>query len=250
MRKGILRYAFFVVLIGNCHMAQAQQRAPLRETPLDAQIPQIIVASQPDSSLSVSTSTRWATAGREMLDLYVVVKNNDAKPVRAYTTRLEHNQSEGQKEMCLIENIYFPGKVLLLDQTQGRSRFIGIAKNAPPPPIQVSIDYIEFADGSTWGQDICQAAEYLAGERAGGKAAIEWLQALIKEKGLEAAMETIRTQSINIEKPYNQSAKWEEGFVRGVGIIRHRVADAFQKEGASEVEVVLSRPYDASTTKQ
>ena len=83
MGNHILRPAFLVAFIGSCLSAQTEQRPPRSGASRDTQTPQIIVASQPDSALSVSTSTRWAAAGREILDLYIVVKNTYPKSVRS-----------------------------------------------------------------------------------------------------------------------------------------------------------------------
>jgi hypothetical protein len=198
----------------------------------------------------VSTSTRWATAGREILDLYVVVTNRDAKSIRAYSTRIDFEQRKQSEERCLIENIYAPGKVIKQEQKDGKSRFLGFEKKIAPSAIQVSIDYVEFADGSAWGQDSCQSVEYLAGERAGGEAALSWFRNLIKEKGTEAAVEAIRSGGVSVEKPYNPSARWDEAFGRGVEIVGRRVMTAYQNEGAAEVDVTLSKPYDASGVRQ
>src|SRR5262245_25289914 len=151
--------------------------------------------------------------------------------------------------MCLIQNIYSPGKVLKQEQEDGKSRFLGFAKNVPPPPLQVSIDYVEFTDGSSWGGDSCHSVEFLAGERAGGDAAIKLLRNMLKEQGDQAVIETIRG-GLKVEMPDKQSARWSEAFSRGVETIGYRVMDAYQKEGESEVEVVLSKPYDASGARQ
>lgn len=250
MGKHLLATAFLAVVPGSYLPVQAQHDLSRTNASSYDQTPRIIVTSQPDAALSVNTSSRWATPDRMMLDLFIVVKNNYEKLIRAYTVHLDFQPQEGRKDACLIENIYSPGKVLKIAQSDGKSRFIGIEKKEPAPAIEVSIDFIEFGDGSTWGQDRCQAAEYLAGSRAGGKAAIEWFQNLLKEKGPEAVVATIREGSVSVEKPYNFSARWGEGFGRGVEAISLRVTEAYRKQGLEEVEVVLRKPYDASGVNQ
>ena len=243
MKKHGVHFVFLIAVIGNCLIVQAQQKTPSSPGPPDIQTPEVIVLSQPDSPLLVTTSSRWATPGAEIFDLYVVVKNRDTKSIRAFTTRIDFGE---RKPACIVDNIYFPGKVLKQDEGDGKSRFLAVNKNSA---IQVSVDYVEFVDGSTWGQDTCRTVEYLAGERAGGDAAIKWFTNLIQEKGTKAVVEIIRSGSVNVEKPHSTSAWWDQAFRRGVDILSRRVMDAYSREGDAEVAVVLSKPYDASGVK-
>lgn len=246
MVKHGLPVVFLIAVIGSCLTAQAREKTPPSPAPPELQTPQVIVVSQPDSPLLVTTSHRWAVPGVDILDLYVVVKNRDTKSIRAFTTRIDFPDRK-PSEACVIDNIYFTGKVMKQDEGDGKSRFVA-TKNAPA--IQVSVDYVEFVDGSTWGQDTCHTVEFLAGERAGGDAAIKWFKNLIEEKGTKAVVEIIRSRSVSVEKPYSASARWDEGFRNGVVIISRRVMDAHDQEGEAEVAAVLSKPYDASMVKQ
>jgi len=246
MKKHGVHVVFLIAVIGSCLTAQAQQKTPSSPGPPDIQTPEVIVVSQPDSPLLVTTSSRWATPGAEIFDLYVVVKNRDTKSIRAFTTRIDFGERK-PSQACIVDNIYFPGKVLKQDEGDGKSRFLAVKNNSA---IQVSVDYVEFVDGSTWGQDTCQTVEYLAGERAGGDAAIKWFTNLIQEKGTKAVVEMIRSGSVSVEKPHSTSARWDEAFRKGVDIISRRVMDAYSREGEAEVAVVLSKSYDASGVKQ
>lgn len=245
MVKHGLQVVFLIAVIGSCLTAQEQQKTPSSAGPSDAQLPEIIVVSQPDSPLLVTTSHRWAVPGVDILDLYVVVKNRDTKSIRAFTTRIDFPDRK-PSEVCAVDNIYFPNKVMKQDEGDGKSRFTA-TKNSPV--IQVSVDYVEFVDGSTWGQDTCHTVEFLAGERAGGDAAIKWFENLINEKGTKAVVELIRSRSVSVEKPHSPSARWDEGFRNGVVIISRRVMDAYDREGEAAVAAVLSKPYDASGVK-
>ncbi|HKE55460.1 MAG TPA: hypothetical protein VKB46_02120 [Pyrinomonadaceae bacterium] len=234
-----------------CLNVEAQQNNSQSGAPRNDPIPEITVVSQPDSPLSVDTSaSRWAMPSHEIFDMHIVVKNRNTKPVRAYTARLELGYSQKSQEMCYIQNIYFPGKVIKQDETDGKTRFLGFAKDLPPPPVQVFIDYVEFTDGSTWGRDKCQSAESLAGERAGGEAALKFLRTMLQENGVQAVVQTIRSGGPKVEQPDNQSARWNEAFSRGVEHVGYSVIEAYQKEGEPEVGVILSKPYDASGTRQ
>ena len=203
MEKHGLHVVFLIAVIGGCLVVQAQSTGPP-----NIQTPEVIIVSQPDSPLLITTTSRWATPGAEILDLYVVVKNRDTKSIRAFTTRIDFYERK-PSEACIVDNIYFPDKVLKQDEGDGKSRFLAL-KNATA--IQVSVDYVEFVEGSTWGQDTCQTVEYLAGERAGGDAAIKCFKNLINEKGTKAVVEIIRSGSVSVEKPHSPSARWDEAF--------------------------------------
>lgn len=242
MLKHIFHISFVFSVVITC-FGQTQQQSPSKAAD---ETPPIIIASQPESPLVITTSVRWAIPTHELLDLYVVVTNQDVRSVRAYTTRIDLGTQNGRTKQCPIMNVYFPGKVIKQGEKDGKSRFMGPDKNMPLSPIEVSLDYVEFADGSIWGQDTCQTVEYLAGERAGGVAAIKWFQNFINEKGMAAALEVIRNRAWKVEKPYNRSAKWNEAFGFGVEVVSHRIMTAYQSEGEAEVTVALSKPYDAS----
>jgi hypothetical protein len=227
-------------------VAQSSQRKPRPATSVEERTPQVIIAPQPDSPLSVTTSTRWSTPGREIFDLYIVVKNVDGRAVRSYTTRVDSGAGEFRKEQCFIQNIYVPGKVLQTEQTDGKSRFMGIEKGAPYTAFQVSVDYLEFTDGSVWGVDSCQSAEYLAGERAGGQAAIDAIQKMLRERGPDAVVAAIKEGSVSVEEQPGRTSRWEEGFRQGIATINQRILATYQNEGLSEIEAALRKPYDAS----
>ena len=246
MNKRGLHGAFLIVFMGSCLTSKAQENTPLSADPRDVGVPQVIVASQPDSPLLLTTSHRWATPGREILDLYVMVKNRDTKSIRAYATRIDF-EGRPLSEACPVENIYSPGKVMKQEDGDGKSRFVATKNN---PVLQVSVDYVEFVDGSSWGPDTCQTVEYLAGERAGGDAAIKWFKNLIKEKGTEAVVEIIRNRNVSVAKPDNPSARWHEGFRFGVEIISQRIIEAYHKDSEADVAAVLNKPYDVSKIQQ
>lgn len=235
------------LLAGASAQTTRPPRAPAAAPPrADAALPKASVAEQPDAPLAVSVPEMRLAGEGAILDVYIVVRNTVERGVTAYGTRSEFESAAGRREECYRFNVLSPGKIILRGQTDGKSRFHGVARGAEPKSVRVSLDFVEFADGPTWGPDACRTAESLAAERRGGGAALEELRRVLKEGGPQAVVEAVRSCEARFAAPEELPERLQEAFRAGAGSVCWRVLRAHEQEGLTEVAATLDKPYDAS----
>src|SRR5205085_6416571 len=114
----------------------------------------------------------------------------------------------------------------------------------PLEKIKVYVDFVEFDDGTTWGEDKSQSAELLAGQRAGARTALAYLNQGQKEGGLTALNKIGKLSSLPIAPPPNHSAQWLEGFRSGISIIQEQFQSALNIGNLNEAAAILRKPFD------
>ncbi|HEU5236655.1 MAG TPA: hypothetical protein VFU37_05910, partial [Pyrinomonadaceae bacterium] len=109
---------------------------------------QLTILPQPDAPVRISLAqVTWATNDRRGVQVYVEVENIGEKSVRMYETRRDVDSPNGPKTCLGPGNI--PGKLLRQGQKTGTSTWQGVFNSEPAPAVWV--DFVEFADGTTWG---------------------------------------------------------------------------------------------------
>jgi hypothetical protein len=225
------------------HAPQSSQMRGTAQAAEAEQLPRVVIESQPGAPVQLNViQMRWATPTREILDIYLEVKNVGTRSIRAYATRTGKPEQGG----CFIYNAMAPGKVIRAEQSDAKSRFVGVSRTSPPVIIYEAVDFVEFADGTTWGEDRCEAADYLAGGRAGGRAALELLRGSLKREGAEAVWQKLNNSPLEIEPPEDHTERWKSAFREAVRTISERVRRAYHSEGLPEMETTLNKPYDAA----
>jgi hypothetical protein len=117
-------------------------------------------------------------------------------------------------------------------QAESMGEFGSISK---PKSLKLGVDFVESTDASTWGQDLSNSSERLAGVRAGVKAGQEYLLKISKEKGMEAAIKETLNKD-RILPPNDRSDIWKSGFRTGVNGIRFHIKIVYEKEGIKAAE--------------
>ncbi|HEX8737986.1 MAG TPA: hypothetical protein VF721_21820 [Pyrinomonadaceae bacterium] len=155
------------------------------------------------------------------------LQNISNKPIRAYTL-LGNGKNDGK----VVTNS-FAIKLFQPSEYEYDDFFVEreIAKEGT---IFLSIDYVEFEDGSSWGKDREKKSKEIAGEREGRKAAIRHLKDLIKNQNAngENGIKTFLKQDvkeISVDVPdTNQPDEWKRGFrggYKGVISILQRIKE-------------------------
>ena len=124
---------------------------------------------------------------------------------------------------------------------------------------------MELSDGTRWGADECQIAEWLDAGRIGARMQRDQLLGMLREKGADTLMAFIKDNFqkeidqkawergerpiLPIAPPSGHSKRWEEGFSAGARGMVQRVIDADREWGADEIEHALLRPIDPSEKK-
>ncbi|MBC7932779.1 MAG: hypothetical protein H7Z38_19630 [Rubrivivax sp.] len=202
------------------------------------------IESQPQSPLQFS-STNILSSDPFSPKIEFTVTNTGAKGIRAFTVSREVVTDAGSRRAAILTNLTTQRKVL----QPGQSKSDTVNEPYSPVPISsiiLSIDFVEFVNGETWGKDAYKSGERLAGQRAGGRAAYEHFRQLLTRKGSSALLKAITSEGDELVPPQQNSPEWQDGFKTGVGLVRLRFNRAKKEGGLRGVELELQQPYDTS----
>ena len=199
-----------------------------------------------DAPLSLSVKTKWATPDQEMLEVYFTVTNVGSRPVRAYAVRVARGVETGEGGGCFFNNIEKAGKILQPNQSIGQSTWRPVPASDADTPVELTLDFIEFADGTVWGADGCQTAERLGGLRAGARAAKAHFKKKLAEKGIDALVKRLYVDDPALAPPEGHSDAWKAGFRGAINTYRERIRQANVEGGLPQVEDTLQRPFDTT----
>lgn len=178
-------------------------------------------------------------------EVTIVITNTSNKCVSAYAIKHEVGLN-GQLRRSGVELAWVSNAQSLLRPGDSRTVDIGGARySLPIERLVVSVDFLEFTDGTTWGPDTYSSREVLAGLRTGAKtAAKQWRQVLAAQGATGFARELERADD-DSSIPLCESLKWREGFKQGIILIKERVKREARDFSPTEIERVLSQPIDA-----
>jgi hypothetical protein len=215
-----------------------------RLAPPAPQILTVQIQPQPQSPLQIS-STKILSSDPFSPNIEFTVTNKGGKGIRAYTVTRELETDGGSRKAAIFTQLTNQREIL----QPGQSRSGGIKESYSPVFVNgvvLSIDFVEFDDGGTWGKDTYNSAERLAGQRAGGRNALEHLRKVREEKGATALLEAIESEGGEIATSEGHSAEWQDGFKSGVALAHFRLKKASQENGVKGVEEELQKPFDAA----
>lgn len=247
MRQCLLAFALCVAAAAAAHPQTPDRDAPSPASANPArERPAVNVQEPPDAPLRISAETKWATPDQQMLEVYFIVKNTGTRPVRAYAVRVSRGAGAEEGGGCFLNSIEKAGKILQPSHSAGRSTWRPVPPSGFQTPVDLTLDFAEFTDGSTWGADSCQSAERLGGLRAGARATKLRFKRKLNEKGVDALLRDLYTDDPDMAPPEGHSDAWKAGFRGAVSSLRERIRQANEEGGAPEVEAALQRPFDAS----
>jgi hypothetical protein len=109
-------------------------------------------------------------------------------------------------------------------------------------PLTLTIDFVQFADGTTWFSNSAQSTVKPDGLRAGAKAAAHYLLAVMSRGGTQTVMDTLPRIHAAVRELNGQATNPEFGifgFYCGVTNIAVRVEHEYKDGGAQAVETFL-----------
>lgn len=145
------------------------------------------------------------------------LQNVSNKTIRAYTLLGDGNRKNSGKIITsfFLERLFQVGGSVV-DSVPMERRDL-----AEEDTVFLSIDYVEFEDGSFWGSDSVGKSKEIAGETAGAKQAIKQLKELIKNQNGNDAdsitnflKQNISEITVNVPET-NESEEWKKGFTLG-----------------------------------
>jgi hypothetical protein len=242
----MVRYIFLVLGLTLFAQVGRSQSIPGNTGP-ERLKPLLNIQEQPGAPLKLTATTKWTSApDQQMLEIYVVVENVSELEIRSYAWRLGTTTDGSQdNDACLLHNRLSFVKVLGPGESDGKSTWRRIPVDSPSPSLDLSLDYVEFANGSTWGSDTCKSGERLSGLRAGVLAARDKFAKVPTENRGKDVINLLKQDVAIIEVPDGHSSVWVEGFRDGVRGLFEKLRRANEEGGLPEVERVLQMPFDA-----
>ena len=142
---------------------------------------------------------------------------------------------------------HLPAKSLLLGPHDSRQEESGLGRRyrEAPSEVDLSVDFVEFTDGTRWGADNGRSSERLDGERAGAQAAIKLYRKVLNDQGIDGLLKKLSDENVVEPEAVGKSGNWLEGFKTGVGIMKRRL-NAANSKGKEAVRQELAKPYDAT----
>lgn len=211
-----------------------------------------VVAEQPGSPLLILLTGTDSSNPLEPKYWYSIT-NTTEKAVSAYA--LQETVSLGAGVPIVGTGfVHFPAEQLLFQPHASRQEAAGIGKAYERPPVELvlTVDFVEFADGSRWGDDVGKSGERLDGQRAGGNAAITKYRDVLLTEGIAGLESTLAFAETTLMSPESatRSAEWRDGFRSGVNILKHRLADAKVKGGQEGIRKELDKPFDSKSGRR
>ena len=191
----LMRYAAVTLLLAVLTASAVPAQSPDRESPPPSSKEKIPgpkvykVKPQLDSPLRLWVQTRWlylllnveGWTDKNGYELTYFVENVSDRDVSAYAIR--HTSPGGCSPWIMSPDFMQPGK------SDAKTTWDSFSPSAPVRTHEV--DFVEFTDGATWGADVCQSAERLAGERAGGAVVADRLLELLAVSGPDAVIKVV-----------------------------------------------------------
>jgi hypothetical protein len=229
-----LLFLIFPSQPGHEHSAQQVSPAPGLK---------VTVKRQDDSPLIVSFVNHENVNGLQ-LEMSLSVKNVGKLPVRSYAIRylLGPGNRGGGTELGMKlspKSSLQPGA--------SESKTIGVSDDpiGNIDNILLSVDFVEFIDGTTWGENIQTYKDQVEGLRAGARAATKQLSRMLESEGAYRLLGALEENQFSITPPADRSTEWQKGFRSGVNLITGRLRYTYQKHGINDVENLLTRPYES-----
>lgn len=176
------------------------------------------------------------------------VLNISPKAVSAYAIRRDAVIGNSQNSGVTLTSMRAVSS-LLYPQARLEESFMGVTYAADVGEIKLSVDFVEFEDGTTWGADTFKMSEKLAGRRAGGQATLKKLRELSKTQGMEATINILEGDIAVTVQP-DKTKLWREGFDEGVRIVQAQLQHTKHERGLAALEQELSEPFDISEKRR
>jgi hypothetical protein len=216
-----------------------------QEVRLGDQTPNIIITS-PQAPLQI-LSTWIANAKPQDFRLVLQVQNQSGKGIRAFAINSHVATSKRQNGHSQFQNL--TQRTAVWQPTEIRSIEVSDSLDDQIRSIRLTVDFVEFTDGSTWGPDSENSRDLLSGEREGAKFEKQRLRKLMETKGLKALTSDAEMGDGNKSEPAAEnghSVKWQEGFRYGVNAIRRRLKNTIASGNKEQIKAELSRPFDTA----
>ena len=204
-----------------------------------ASVPSLAVQPQPDSPLRINILSYDSSDPRTPEITYEVI-NTSVKPVSAYTISQETVRGNEKSSGTLLSDLALSNVVLNPGQYFTESITYQPLSDKPSQ-VTLSVDFVEFNDGATWGPNLYKSNEMLAGQRAGAREARKQILTVYKAMGLQEALKHVEAHPTSDAPPPGFSPNWEDGFRHGYSFASTRLRGILNSGDMKKIEAELRR---------
>jgi hypothetical protein len=204
----------------------------------------VLVHLVPNAPLAItSTSVDSSDANTPSISMTLINTTNSL--IRAFTVRCDTYFGESKLSTWSLNNIHSLENCV---RPQGTKTVTMHNANysQPPQSAVLSVEFVEFLDGSRWGEDTYKSGERLDGWRAGARAEAESILKKIGVNGPDMALNDVRLKSSDVLRPTEGTPEYLDGFRLGVDAMRARVLHSGGKNKVNEIVTELQKPIDLS----
>jgi hypothetical protein len=223
---------FLVVLSWSTNTPLAKAR--VAPAPIQTPSPSVITETQPAAPLVISALRNVSWDG-QYLEVAIDLVNVSNKPIRAYAIKqgIEGQTQTGQVSFITLDATNQPR----LRPNQVTTDFDSVYQaDDRQQHIVFFIDYVEFSDGSKWGQDSAKSSERSAGQRAAAYVLSKRLLKILNAGNPNDVIAALDKGEANIEPPSRRSYEWKEGFRFGCKTMAQSLKRA-QSKGQLDFEL-------------
>jgi|GEM_PF-4277317 len=205
----------------------------------------VIRMNQPGSPLTIGQVIVDDSKDPNTPRITIKLANITNLPIRAFTVRCDTHFGESTLSAWSLNNIRSRENCFGPQET--RTVIMDDSNYSQPPRSAVlSVDFVEFLDGSRWGEDTYKSGDRLDGWRAGAHLEAESILRKIRTNGLELALNDVRLKSSDVILPSNVSAEYADGFRLGLDAIRAHILHSGDKNKPDDIVNELLQPIDLS----
>jgi hypothetical protein len=202
--------------------------------PVQTQSPIVMVQPQMGTPLVV-TAARPVSSDPQNLDITFYLTNVSNKPIRVYAIKQEVEAGGTRSYSVSLHNLDLTNSALQPNQSLSDFDTYQVLAGKEHH-LTLSVDYVEFSDGTKWGGDSAKSAERTAGQRAAAYVLSKRLLKILSTGNPDDVMSALETNAAKIEPPAGRSDEWKEGFRHGNSVVIGRLKRAQQKGGSLQVE--------------
>lgn len=216
--------------------------------PADTRPPIVTVQSQMGTPLVLS-ARRIVGGNEEYSEIAFDLVNVSDKPIRAYAIKQEVAVAGTPRSgTALFINLDLSNSPRLpINQITTTFNTFDLIPSKEAQQVSLSIDYVEFSDGTSWGPDSAKFAVQSAGQRAAMLVLSKRLRSFLSVGDPDEVMRAIETSAASVEPPDRRSDEWKEAFRLARTSIVSRLKRAQTKGGLNQVDRELRRLTESLT---
>jgi len=205
---------------------------------VQTQAPVIAVKPQVDTPLLIAAPRIISWDGQDGEFAYELI-NASGKPIRAYAIMQRVEAGSTQSSSISFSNLDLTSSPSLQPNQSLTDFDTCPAISEKERQISLSVDYVEFSDGTKWGKDTAKSAERSAGQRAAASLISKRLLKILNEGDSSNVMSAIEAGAAHIEPPAGHSDEWKEGFRNGSNSVVARLKSVQKRDGSRQFEQKL-----------